>query len=175
MLRHAAVQRVFDDVNATGAPRAKEPAVLRRRMARYVAGGALDRRVAAMVEAIENTGGRASWQARLDSITVGSWDAVERRGDRATVSFVGYETVSAPRDAGDLLPEERFSREPLPLARISVRLQRQDAMWKLVDYAKDWLTPAGPMDEPGSRTIERLPERDVFVNRGLPKEDRSAR
>jgi len=153
-MRYAAVRLVLADVNATALPRACDRRTLRQRMSRYVGSAALQRRVASFEAAVRHLGGSNYVQAWTDAITVGRWEGQRRRGDRADVVFLAYETVTVPGDSADDLPMERFT----------VRMAHERGSWRLLDYDKRWLTPAGPMGQVGADTISSLPERAVFKN-----------
>lgn len=153
-MRHAAVRLVFADVNATALPRAYDRAVLQRRMSRYVASAWRDQRAARVAAAITRMGGQDYTQPWNDAITVGRWVAENSRGRDATVVFLAYETVTVAR-------EPAVDR---PLTRFTVRMYRERGRWRLITYDKDWLTPAGPMEQSGADTIDSLPERVVFHN-----------
>lgn len=153
-VRDAAVRLLTEDGNATALPKAYRRQVLLRRMSRYVASGALERRVDVTVAAIRKVGGRRYVQPWSDSITVGDWEATEVEGRRATVIFVGYEALSGMGLSGSANPLQRFT----------VEMSREDGRWKLIDYTAQWLGPEGPVGESGERAIEELPLRIVYRN-----------
>ncbi len=145
---------VLQNANATALPRAYDTKVLRRRMERYVAKGVLAREVREVSDAIEKVGGKRYRQPWTDALTVGRWESIRVQGRRAVVVFIGYDTGSLSRN----------DRYDAPLQRTTVNMVWEDHRWKLESTRSSWLTPEGPMEQPGSKEIEQLPERDVFSN-----------
>lgn len=152
-VREDAVRLVIEDWSAVALPGAWDTSVLRERMRRYMAAGSLERRVRETAAVIRATGGRRSWQAWLDTLTVGRWEKSAIAGKKATVTFVSAGMLSYHR-----------RRLDSALLRWTVNMVWEVRRWRLQTVASDWLGPEGPMGQPGSRAIKELPEHVVFKN-----------